>query len=277
LTAPLRILQESFARVNLGQRNEPILYEKEDEIGALVKEYNQKIEELALKAEQLAQSERESAWREMAKQVAHEIKNPLTPMKLGLQHFERMYDPENPMPKEKLQKTFHSLIEQIDGLTRIANEFSNFAKMPNPNATEVELIGLIEGVVQLYGQDDSEKVALHKSPNAIVFQADKDMLIRMFNNLIKNALQAIQEIENGKVEIFITTEEKTIEIEVRDNGKGISEDEKQNIFTPYFTTKSAGTGLGLAMVKQMVELHHGTIHFTSESGKGTSFFVSLRK
>ncbi len=277
LTAPLRIIQESFARVNLGQRNEPILYNKEDEIGALVKEYNQKIEELALKAEQLAQSERESAWREMAKQVAHEIKNPLTPMKLGLQHFERMYDPENPMPKEKLQKTFHSLIEQIDGLTRIANEFSNFAKMPNPNASEVELLSLMESVVELFGQDDSQKVVLHRSTKNILLQADKDMLIRIFNNLIKNALQAIQETENGHVEIYITEQDKSIEIEVRDNGKGISEDEKQNIFTPYFTTKSAGTGLGLAMVKQMVELHHGTIHFSSEIEKGTSFFVDLPK
>lgn len=275
LTAPLRILQESFAKISLGQRNEPILYNKEDEIGALVKEYNQKIEELAFKAEQLAQSERESAWREMAKQVAHEIKNPLTPMKLGLQHFERIYDPENPMPKEKLQKTFHSLIEQIDGLTRIANEFSNFAKMPNPNVSDVELISLLEGVVQLFGQDDSEKIALRKSAEKIHISADKDMLVRIFNNLIKNALQAIQEKENGRVEVLLTQTEKTIEIEIRDNGKGISEDEKQNIFTPYFTTKSAGTGLGLAMVKQMVELHHGTIHFTSENGVGTSFFVVL--
>lgn len=275
LTAPLRILQESFAKVNLGQRNERILYDNDDEIGALVKEYNEKIEELALKAEQLAQSERESAWREMAKQVAHEIKNPLTPMKLGLQHFERIYDPNDPMPKEKLQKVVQSLVEQIDGLTRIANEFSNFAKMPNPNAEHVELLSLIDGVVQLFGQDDLEKVALHKKTNEIEVYADKDMLIRIFNNLIKNALQAIQEIEGGKVEIFVTETEDQLEIEVKDNGKGIPESEKQNIFVPYFTTKSAGTGLGLAMVKQMVELHHGTIHFSSEEGKGTSFFVEL--
>jgi signal transduction histidine kinase len=275
LTAPLRILQESFAKVNLGQRNERILYEKDDEIGALVKEYNEKIEELALKAEQLAQSERESAWREMAKQVAHEIKNPLTPMKLGLQHFEHIYDPENPMPKSKLQKVVQSLVEQIDGLTRIANEFSNFAKMPTPNAEKVELLSLIDGVVQLFGRDDFEKVVWHKTTDEISISADKDMLIRIFNNLIKNALQAIQGIDSGKVEIFVTQEEKTLEIEVKDNGKGITESEKQNIFVPYFTTKSAGTGLGLAMVKQMVELHHGTIRFTSEEGKGTSFFVEL--
>ncbi len=275
LTTPLRILQESFAKVNLGQRNEPIQYDKEDEIGALVKEYNKKIEELALKAEQLAQSERESAWREMAKQVAHEIKNPLTPMKLGLQHFERIYDPNDPMPKEKLRKVVQSLVEQIDGLTRIANEFSNFAKMPNPRKEEVELLSLIEGVVQLFGQDDSEKVVLVKSEEEIQITADKDMMVRVFNNLIKNALQAIQGEHGGKVEIFVSKSKGTIEIEVRDNGKGIPEEEKQHIFVPYFTTKSAGTGLGLAMVKQMVELHKGTIYFTSVEGKGTSFFVEL--
>ncbi len=277
LTAPLRLLQESFAKVNLGQRNERILYEKEDEIGALVKEYNEKIEELALKAEQLAQSERESAWREMAKQVAHEIKNPLTPMKLGLQHFEHVYDPEKPMPKEKLQKVINSVVEQIDGLTRIANEFSNFAKMPNPKAQEVELLSLIDGVVQLFGQDDSKKIVLHKTEAERFVHADKDMLIRIFNNLIKNALQAIQDDEGGKVEIFLSESETILEIEVRDNGLGIPDDQMQNIFVPYFTTKSAGTGLGLAMVKQMVELHHGAIHFTSEEGKGTSFFVELPK
>lgn len=277
LTAPLRLLQESFAKVNLGQRNERIQYDKQDEIGAMVKEYNEKIEELALKAEQLAQSERESAWREMAKQVAHEIKNPLTPMKLGLQHFEHVYDPENPMPKEKLQKVIKSVVEQIDGLSRIANEFSNFAKMPNPNASDVELLSLIESVVQLFGQDDSEKVVLHKSMSEIVLKADKDMLIRIFNNLIKNGIQAIHSIEGGKVEIFLSETEDIIEIEVRDNGKGIPDDQMQNIFVPYFTTKSAGTGLGLAMVKQMVELHHGAIHFTSEERKGTSFFVELPK
>lgn len=277
LTAPLRLLQESFAKVDLGQRNEQIEYDKDDEIGALVKEYNQKIDELAIKAQQLAQSERESAWREMAKQVAHEIKNPLTPMKLGLQHFERMYTPEDPMPKEKLQKVVQSLVEQIDGLTRIANEFSNFAKMPNPDVQEVELLTLIDGVVELFDQDDSNKVVLHKGQEKIHVVADKDMLVRIFNNLIKNALQAVQEKTDGLVEIYTHEGENTIEIEVRDNGKGISLDEQQNIFIPYFTTKSAGTGLGLAMVKQMVELHHGTIHFESKEGKGTSFFVDFPK
>lgn len=275
LTAPLRVLQESFAKVNLGQRNERIKYTKDDEIGALVKEYNRKIDELEIKAQQLAQSERESAWREMAKQVAHEIKNPLTPMKLGLQHFERLYDPNQPMSKEKFQKVTRSLVEQIDGLTRIANEFSNFAKMPQPQREIVDICALIESVVQVFSNDGTNNIRTENTNQIINLSVDKDMLIRVFNNLIKNAIQATQENENGEVIVRVSKTKHDILIEVKDNGYGISEEQKDKIFVPYFTTKSTGTGLGLAMVKQMVELHNGEVFFDSEDGQGTSFFVRL--
>ncbi|MGJ8661643.1 MAG: ATP-binding protein, partial [Bacteroidota bacterium] len=277
LTAPLRLLQESFAKVNLGKQNERIQYTKDDEIGALVKEYNKKIDELEIKAQQLAQSERESAWREMAKQVAHEIKNPLTPMKLGLQHFERLYDPEAPMSKEKFQKVTKSLVEQIDGLTRIANEFSNFAKMPQPQVEEVDLYSLLENVIQIFSRNGQRKIRLECVQNEVLLSVDKDMMVRIFNNLIKNAFQAIQENEYGEVKVSIAIGNKDVIVEIKDNGIGISEEEKDNIFVPYFTTKSAGTGLGLAMVKQMVELHHGDVYFVSEAGKGTSFYVRLER
>jgi two-component system nitrogen regulation sensor histidine kinase NtrY len=277
LTAPLRLLQESFAKVNLGQRNERIIYTNDDEIGALVKEYNRKIDELEIKAQQLAQSERESAWREMAKQVAHEIKNPLTPMKLGLQHFERLYDPEAPMSKEKFQKVTRSLVEQIDGLTRIANEFSNFAKMPQPQRETIDICALLENVVQVFSHDGMRNIRTENTNKEINLSVDKDMMIRVFNNLIKNAFQAIQEIENGEVVVSVSTTKEDVLIEIRDNGKGIAEEQKDKIFVPYFTTKSTGTGLGLAMVKQMVELHQGDVSFVSEEGKGTSFIVRLER
>jgi two-component system nitrogen regulation sensor histidine kinase NtrY len=277
LTAPLRLLQESFAKVNLGQHNEQIIYTNDDEIGALVKEYNRKIDELEIKAQQLAQSERESAWREMAKQVAHEIKNPLTPMKLGLQHFERLYDPEAPMSKEKFQKVTRSLVEQIDGLTRIANEFSNFAKMPQPRRETIDICALLENVVQVFSHDGMRNIRTENTNKEINLSVDKDMMIRVFNNLIKNAFQAIQEIENGEVVVSVSTTKEHVLIEIRDNGKGIAEEQKDKIFVPYFTTKSTGTGLGLAMVKQMVELHQGDVSFVSEEGKGTSFIVRLER
>lgn len=273
LTAPLRILQESLSRVNFGQLNEPISYQKDDEIGALVKEYNQKIDELALKAQQLAQSERENAWREMAKQVAHEIKNPLTPMKLSLQHFQRLYDPNAPFSKERLDKVVASLVEQIDGLTRIANDFSSFAKMPNPNEVEIDLVKLIQGVVEVFGQSDVN-IDLDLPSNPVLMLADKDMLVRIFNNLVKNAIQALSETHNPSIKIVLEIEGKT-QISIQDNGPGMSDEVQRNLFKPYFTTKSTGTGLGLAMVKQMVELHKGKIDFESEVGKGTTFIIQF--
>lgn len=271
LTAPLRILQESLSRVNFGQLNEPITYQKDDEIGALVKEYNQKIDELALKAQQLAQSERENAWREMAKQVAHEIKNPLTPMKLSLQHFQRLYDPNEPISKERLDRTVASLIEQIDGLTRIANDFSSFAKMPNPNEVEIDLGSLIQGVVEVFGRSDI-RIDVKVPDEPLLMLADKDMLVRIFNNLVKNAIQALQGMDQGWITVTLSQEE-TIKMVVCDNGPGMSDEVQKNLFRPYFTTKSTGTGLGLAMVKQMVELHKGTIEFESTLGKGTCFTI----
>jgi signal transduction histidine kinase len=272
LTAPLRLLQERFANVNFGKLNEPISYTKQDEIGALIKEYNRKIDELAITAQQLAQSERENAWREMAKQVAHEIKNPLTPMKLSLQHFQRIYDPENPVSREKLNQTVASLVEQIDGLTRIANEFSNFAKMPNPNEEIIDLGLLIQGVVDIFSQSERIHIYFSLPVEKIFMSADKDMLVRILNNLIKNAIQASQ--LGGIIEVELNKSEY-ITVLVKDYGSGISNETRDKLFVPYFTTKSTGTGLGLAMVKQMVELHKGSISVKSKLGESTIFKIQF--
>jgi two-component system nitrogen regulation sensor histidine kinase NtrY len=277
LTAPLRLIQERFSTVNFGAVNEPIEYDREDEIGSLIKEYNKKIDELALTAQQLAQSERENAWREMAKQVAHEIKNPLTPMKLSLQHFQRIYDQKAPVSNEKINSLVSSLVEQIDGLTRIANEFSSFAKMPNPKVEEVELISLIKPLLALFGEANAVNISFSSNKEAIVMRADKDMILRILNNVVKNSVQATREVESPLIHLVITESAENIEISVQDNGKGISKEEKKNIFVPYFTTKSNGTGLGLAMVKQMVEIHHGNIYFESDTNSGTTFVISFPK
>jgi len=275
VTIPLRILQKNFAGVQLGKYNQPILYAADDEIGALVKDYNQKLEELEYAAQQLAQSEREMAWREMAKQVAHEIKNPLTPMKLGLQQLQRVFDPNDPKSKEKIDRVSSSMIEQIDALTKIANEFSNFAKMPRSAEVDLDLIPLIEGVLLVFNQEENLTLSLeHAEPEAWV-HADKDLMLRVFNNLVKNAIQAIPSERAGAVRIVISRIADNWEIEVRDNGKGIEEAQRPKLFVPYFTTKSTGTGLGLAMVKQIIETHRGTIRYTSDPPNGTSFFVEL--
>lgn len=275
LTSPLRILQESFASVKFGKYNEQISYDREDEIGALVKDYNQKLLELEFTAQQLAKSERESAWREMAKQVAHEIKNPLTPMKLSVQQLLRVYDPEDPKSGEKLKKVANSMIEQIDALTNIANEFSSFAKMPNPLESRLDVVALIRAVGEVFKVPGKIELEISAQPEAINVLADKDQFVRVFNNLIKNAIQAIPADRTGKISIDLVQKDRKAFIQIADNGIGIDPSKVGKIFVPYFTTKSTGTGLGLAMVRQIIENHQGTIDFETEVGVGTTFEIIL--
>lgn len=274
ITKPLRLIQESFRKVELGRTNQPIDYKGDDEIGALVKDYNAKLQELELKAMQLARSERESAWREMAKQVAHEIKNPLTPMKLSLQHFQRSYSPDDPNAHDKIKKIANSLVEQIDALTKIANEFSNFAKMPQANEESMDLLPVLKNVIDLYSSNEVIIHLISDIKEAQVF-ADKDLLIRVFNNLIKNAIQATKESEVTTIEIVVKRENGQVLIVISDNGTGIPKALQKKIFVPNFTTKSTGAGLGLAMVKQIVHNHNGEIWFESEEGRGTDFYLTL--
>lgn len=277
VTTPLRLIRQSFLRVELGKENQPIDYKGDDEIGDLVKDYNDKLKELELKAMQLAKSERETAWREMAKQVAHEIKNPLTPMKLSVQQFQRSFDPQATDAEDRIKRLVNSLIEQIDGLTKIANEFSNFAKMPKANEEKLDLLPIIRNTKELYSSADVEIALNFNQDIAYEIFADKDLIIRVFNNLIKNAIQAKKEEEVMLIEINVDEEEANYKITISDNGMGMTEEVKKKIFSPNFTTKSTGSGLGLAMVQQIISTHNGEIWFESELGKGTSFYISLPK
>lgn len=279
LTGPLMLLRKSFSQFELGKNSQEINYKAQDEIGYLVAEYNHKLNELAEAAAKLAQSERESAWREMAKQVAHEIKNPLTPMKLSVQHLQRVFDPNDPKAAERIERVTGSLIEQIDALTHIANEFSNFAKLPQPVIAEIDLLSLIKAVVALFDNDDNVhvKLELNSSESKILVPGDKEMLLRVLNNLVSNGIQAVSMGTPAEIGISVETDEEHAFVRVKDNGTGIPEDQIQTIFEPYFTTKSTGTGLGLAMVKQIVETHHGSIEIERTSPEGTTVLVSLIK
>lgn len=275
ITTPLRLIQQSFAKVEFGKENKPILYTSDDEIGALVKEYNNKLAELELKAIQLARSERETAWREMAKQVAHEIKNPLTPMKLRVQHFQRSYNPNDENAKKKMDNLFASLIEQIDALTKIANEFSNFAKMPKANEDNINLIPIIEKIIDLYSSPDIYiDFENYVGEDAHIY-ADKDLIVRVFNNLIKNAIQATKENEPTLIHIALKKEGNDYIISIRDQGVGISKAIEEKMFSPNFTTKSRGSGLGLAMTKQIINNHNGEIWFESKENEGATFYIKL--
>lgn len=278
LTRPLKYIQDSLKNVQIGAQYKPIEYEGTDEIGELVKEYNSKVAELQQNAETLAKSERESAWREMAKQVAHEIKNPLTPMKLSIQHLKRSVKVEDEESAIKLDRVSKSLIEQIDALTKIANEFSNFAKMPKANEAELNLSEILKNAVAVFSEYDEHEIELELDfEEPALIWADKDLLLRVFNNLIKNGIQAAEMDESAHVKVKLSESADTYQVEVIDKGKGISDDAKDRIFVPYFTTKSKGTGLGLAMSKQIVENMKGSIRFETQLNEGTTFYVTFPK
>lgn len=277
ITQPLAKISNQMALIEFGSRNERIAWESSDEIGALVDEYNKMILQIEESAIALAQSERESAWREMARQIAHEIKNPLTPMKLSIQHLQRAIknDPERvPELAERVSKT---MVEQIDNLSEIATAFSSFAKMPKANKDQVNLLQLIQNIVALFNQNEDHPVKLTtKLTEAWVF-ADKNQLVSVLNNLVKNAQQATEDISNGQIEISIAEKNENYILAVKDNGIGIAQSMRNKVFVPNFTTKSSGMGLGLAISKQIVENSQGKIWFESEENKGSTFFVTFPK
>ena len=275
ITKHITKIGEKLKETKLGKNNTPLEWESDDEIGALIKEYNKMIRQLDSSVQKLAQSEREGAWREMAKQVAHEIKNPLTPMKLSIQYLQHAFQsrPDNVEPL--LKRVSATLIEQIDNLSHIATEFSNFAKMPQAENQQIILNAHVTSVYNLFR---SENVDLRLSVPKEVFVvfADKNHLVRVFNNLIKNAIQAIPEDRNGVITVSLYKQDDEVAIVcVHDNGSGISDDKKDKVFVPNFTTKNSGTGLGLAISKNIIESVNGRIWFETKVGVGTKFFVEL--
>jgi two-component system nitrogen regulation sensor histidine kinase NtrY len=276
LSRPLKLISSKIAALKIGKENELIHWEGDDEIGALVHEYNRMVMELAKNVELLARSEREGAWREMAKQVAHEIKNPLTPMKLSVQHLQRSFRDNAVNLDEQLERVSSTLIQQIDSLTHIADEFSNFAKMPTATKETINIRSILENCMNLF-EDQGVILTLtfnDETEEALV-SADRDQLMRAFNNIIKNAIQSIPDGRDGKIDVVVKCQEERLFVEIHDNGKGIPEKEQSRIFVPNFTTKSSGMGLGLAMVKNVIELSNGTVSFTSIDDVGTVFIVEL--
>lgn len=276
ITYPLRLVLENLRVIQLGKETKPIEYRSDDEIGLLVAEYNKKLEELAYSTELLARSERETAWREMAKQIAHEIKNPLTPMKLNIQFLQRTTPSNSADYSEKVKKVTETLIEQIDNLSSIATEFSNFAQMPRTKNEQFLLTERLSEIIKLYNYTGQVSITTHfiAAEKFKVF-ADKEQFARAILNLIKNAIQAIPENRKGKIDIEVKKAGRNAIIKISDNGKGIDESLKELIFVPNFTTKSSGTGLGLAITKNIVDHFGGNIWYESEVGIGTRFFISI--
>lgn len=273
ITKSLKTISDKINSTRLDKQNKRIEIESSsEEIATLVNSYNSMIDQLQESAVKLATSEREQAWREMAKQVAHEIKNPLTPMRLSVQSFQRKFDPEDPEILQKVDEYSKTLIQQIDTMSSIASAFSNFAKMPAQQNETLNVVQIVKLALDIFSEDYIVYVAEEKE---VVSQLDRTQLIRVITNLVKNATQAVADCPDPKVMVSVFSENDVVKITIADNGRGITEENIARIFEPKFTTKSSGMGLGLAMVKNIVETYKGTITFSSENGKGTTFTVTF--
>ncbi|MEM5563481.1 ATP-binding protein [Psychroserpens sp. AS72] len=276
ITRTLKTISDKINETRLEKRNKRIdISSSSEEISTLVNSYNSMIDELEESAVKLATSEREQAWREMAKQVAHEIKNPLTPMRLSVQSFQRKFDPNDENIHQKVDEYSQTLIQQIDTLSSIASAFSNFAKMPAQKDETLNVVNIVKLGLDIFSED---YIIFSSEEDEILANFDRTQLIRVVTNLVKNSIQSIpDDREHPRIEVNVSSDNEMVNITVFDNGVGISEDNKIKIFEPKFTTKSSGMGLGLAMVKNIVETYKGNITFTTQLGIGTTFTVTFPK
>lgn len=275
ITKSLKTISDKINTTRLEKRNERIeVDDTSEEISTLVTSYNSMIDELEESAIQLARSEREQAWREMAKQVAHEIKNPLTPMRLTVQNFQRKFDPSDEKIHSKVDEYSKTLIQQIDTMSAIASAFSNFAKMPAQQNETLNVVNVVKLALDIFNEDF---IVFTAQEEAIIAKLDRTQLIRVVTNLVKNAIQAMPDNQEPKINIHVGTNIHNIVITIADNGTGISEENLDKVFEPKFTTKTSGMGLGLAMVKNIVETYKGTITLESAKDKGTVFKVTFPK
>ena len=269
VTQPLDTISIKLNQTRLSKTNTKIeLTNASKEISALVDAYNQMVDQLEQSAAELAKSQREVAWREMAKQVAHEIKNPLTPMRLSIQHFEQQLAKGSSEWQDEVHDFSQTLIQQIDTMSAIASAFSQFATMPTAQPERTNLVTTAKRALELYKE---APISLEVSDENLYARLDSTQLVRVVNNLLSNALQATNDIANPKIDVRIYADTKWVSFEVCDNGKGVSEEVRERIFEPMFTTKTSGMGLGLSMVKSIVETYGGTVDFDSDPNRRTCF------
>ena len=274
ITQSLKTISDKLSETSLNQKNEKIVIEANSrEINSLIDAYNKMVDKLEESALKLAQSEREEAWREMAKQVAHEIKNPLTPMRLTVQSFQRKFDETDPNLKQKLKDYSETLIQQIDAMSSVAAAFSNFASMPAQDNENLNVVEVVDLTLDIFNE---EYIVFESEETEIISKMDRTQLVRIVNNLVKNAIQSIAENQADKsILVAVKKVESNVLILVKDNGIGIEQENIERIFEPKFTTKTSGMGLGLGIIKNIIENYKGTITFESKYGQGTTFTVSL--
>ena len=275
VTRSIETIRLKINQTGLLKKNEKILLKNATkEIDSLVNSYNKMIDDLEDSAEKLAKNEREQAWQEMARQVAHEIKNPLTPMRLTVQSFQRTSSLDSKEEKRKLNDFCDTLIEQIDTMSGVATSFSDFATLPKTQLEKSDIVDATKKVVEIFEQNN---INFESSKESIVLKLDKEQWIRVMTNLIKNSIQAIPSDREQNINIEISDSTNSVKIIVSDNGLGVLEKNKEKIFEPKFTTKTDGMGLGLGIVKNIINSHRGKISYKSKPNKGTKFTISLPK
>ena len=260
-------------QTRLDKRNSKIkIKARSKEVKSLVESYNNMVEMLDKNVKELSKSNKEQAWRQMAKQVAHEIKNPLTPMKLSVQSFERNFDQKEDKNEEKVQEFTQTIIQQIDTMSSIASAFSNFSEMPVQKGEQTNIVKAIKLALEIF---KDENITFKSDFDKIIINIDKPQIVRIMTNLIKNSIQACQNVSSPKISVILKKKENVVEIRVKDNGQGIPKEIRPNIFEPNFTTKSSGMGLGLGMVKNLVNSYDGKIDFETKIQKGTTFKITF--
>lgn len=277
LTASFDLVREGLAQTALGRKNTKLIWSRSDEVGALIRQYNRMIDQLEQSADRLARSERDHAWKEMAKQIAHEIKNPLTPMKLQVQMLERAASSDDGRLPETVKKVTKTLVDQIDALALLATEFSSFAKMPTNVSERMDLGEVVRSATSLFALEDQVTLSCQIPDEPVWVYADRDGMLRVINNLLKNAIQAMEGMDVVRVDVIVSEKTDTVRLTVADFGVGIPESQRERIFEPNFSTKTSGMGLGLAIAKKIIDHAGGEIFFDSEVGVGTTFFVILPK
>ena len=270
ISRPIRKLTKATGAIAHGDLNIQIENTERGEIKDLIDGFNLMTSELKKNEMQLAELERENAWKEMAKQVAHEIKNPLTPMKLSMQQLVASYKDNTEKFDRIFNKVSSTILNQIESLSQIASEFSRFARMPNYNLENIDLLPVIYDIKNLF-MDEQVKINILTSEKEINAELDKSQIRRLFINLTRNSIQAKANVIN----IIISITENICNITFEDNGEGIPISARDKIFEPNFTTKDSGMGIGLKLSKRFIEGINGKLELLSTSEKGTSFLISF--
>lgn len=277
ITRPISILKLATDKLSRGESNIEIKLDRKDEFGSLVDSFNRMTRELEASKDKLKKAEREAAWRDIARRVAHEIKNPLTPMKLSIQHLYDLYLRKNNTEEfnNTITKTTDIMLNEIDKLNKIATEFSNFGKLPNRKYEAVEINSVIHDVISLYEKYPGITFDISLKENLAKVIADKQEVNRIFQNIIKNSLQAID--KEGTIKIITWEESEFVNILIEDNGEGMDKETMQMLFEPNFSTKSSGMGLGLSITKKSLDSMKAKINYVSEKGKGTKVVIKFSK